>query len=71
MFLQRADYSIEVQVVPAKGFGEASRRDILQVVKANLPNLEVNLSIVERIPRTKANKWRPVVTEVQPQGSPA
>ncbi len=71
MFLQRADYSIELQVVPAKGFGDASRRDILQVVKANLPNLEVNLSIVERIPRTKANKWRPVVTEVQPQGSPA
>ena len=68
MFLQRADYTVELRVVPATGFGDAARRDILQTVNANLPNLQVTLSVVDRIPRTKANKWRPVVTEVQPQG---
>jgi phenylacetate-CoA ligase len=71
MFLQRADYTVELQVVPATGFGDTARRDILRTVTANLPNLEVTLSVVDRVPRTKANKWRPVVTEVQRQDGSA
>jgi phenylacetate-CoA ligase len=69
MFVQRADYTVELQIVPKNGFGDAARRDILQTVTTNLPDVDVTLSIVDRIPRTRANKWRPVVTEVQPQGS--
>jgi hypothetical protein len=69
MFLQHADYTVELHVVPADGFGDAARRDILQAVATNLPNVPVTLSIVDRVPRTRANKWRPVVTEVQPRGS--
>ena len=62
MFLQRADYSVELAGRSGEGFGEAARETSSRLVKANLPNLEVTLSIVDRIPRTKANKWRPVVT---------
>ena len=69
MFVQRADYTVELHIVPKNGFGDAARRDILQTVTTNLPDVDVTLSIVDRIPRTRANKWRPVVTEVQPQGS--
>ena len=66
MFLQRADYGVEIQVVPRPGFDEGSKDEILRTVAKNLPNLEVRIVEVESIPRTKSNKWRPVVTEVQP-----
>lgn len=66
MFLQRPDYSVELRIVPRGVFGDASRREILSTVAANLPSLDVSLVLVESIPRTRANKWRPVVSEVQP-----
>jgi hypothetical protein len=66
MFLQRADYTVEIKVVPQDRFDEQARAGILRTVAANLPNIDISLSLVESIPRTKANKWRPVVTEVQP-----
>jgi phenylacetate-CoA ligase len=65
MFLQRPDYSIELQVIPQNNFGEDSRRSILEKVEANLPGLRVSIALVESIPRTKANKLRPVVSEVK------
>jgi phenylacetate-CoA ligase len=65
MFLQRPDYSVELQVIPQNNFGEDSRRSILETVEANLPGLPVSLALVESIPRTKANKLRPVVSEVK------
>lgn len=68
MFLQRSNYSVELQIVPRNGFGEDARRGILATVAANLPSLEVSLVLVDNIPRTKANKWRPVVSEVQHAG---
>jgi phenylacetate-CoA ligase len=68
MLLQRSDYSVELQIVPRNGFGEDARQGILSTVAANLPNLEISLVLVENIPRTKANKWRPVVSEVQHAG---
>jgi phenylacetate-CoA ligase len=67
MFLQRPDYSIEIKVVPQKGFDDDSRKSILSTVTANLPGLEVRIVEVESIPRTKANKLRPVVSEVTQQ----
>ena len=68
MFLQRSDYSVELQIVPRNGFGEDARRGILSTVAANLPSLDVSLVLVDNIPRTKANKRRPVVSEVQHAG---
>ena len=65
MFLQRPDYSVELQVIPQNNFGEDSRRGILETVEANLPGLAVSLALVQSIPRTRANKLRPVVSEVK------
>ena len=65
MFLQRPDYSVELQVIPQNNFNEDARQSILETVAANLPGLLVSLALVESIPRTKANKLRPVVSEVK------
>ena len=35
-------------------------------VEANLPGLALEIVTVDSIPRTRANKWRPVVSEVEP-----
>ncbi|MGI9067125.1 MAG: hypothetical protein ACR2HX_12075 [Pyrinomonadaceae bacterium] len=67
MFLQKPDYSIEIRVVPKNGFDDESRKSILSTVGANLPGLEVRIVEVESIPRTKANKLCPVVSEVTQQ----
>lgn len=66
MLMQRSDYSVELQVVAKGGFGEDARASILNVITANLPGLSVSVVPVAEIPRTKANKWRPVVSEVRP-----
>jgi hypothetical protein len=52
-------------VIPQNNFGEDSRRSILETVEANLPGLRVSLALVQSIPRTRANKLRPVVSEVE------
>ena len=65
MFLQRSDYSVELQIVPRSGFGEDNRARILSTVAANLPTLDISVVVVDQIPRTTANKWRPVVSEVE------
>jgi phenylacetate-CoA ligase len=69
MLFQRADYSVELRLVPKNGFAEESRRRVHETVAANLPGLDLSVVLVESIPRTKANKWRPVVSEVQPKKS--
>ena len=67
MFLQRADYTVELQVVPKNGFAEDARREISATIAANLPGLAFEIVTVDSIPRTRANKWRPVVSEVKEQ----
>lgn len=64
MLRQRADYSVELEIVPKRGFGEESRRMIQETMAANLPGLPLRVVLVERVERTRANKWRPVVSEV-------
>jgi phenylacetate-CoA ligase len=64
MFHQRADYSVLLKIVPKDNFSTDNRRAIQETVSANLPGLDVRLELVDDIPRTKANKWRPVLTEV-------
>ena len=65
MFTQRRDYSVEIKIVPKTEFNDINRRQILATVQANLPGLQVATALVDEIPRTKANKWRPVVSEVE------
>ena len=65
MFTQRRDYSVEIKIVPRTDFSDHSRRQILATVQANLPGLNIATALVDEIPRTKANKWRPVVSEVE------
>ena len=66
MFLQRADYTVELRVVPKGVFDEDARRRVSAAVAANLPGLAFEIVTVDSIPRTRANKWRPVVSEVEP-----
>jgi phenylacetate-CoA ligase len=65
MFTQRCDYSVEIKIVPKSEFSDHSRRHMLATVQANLPGLKIAAALVDEIPRTKANKWRPVVSEVE------
>ena len=60
---QDRDYSVTVRVAPASGFDRSSGDDILKVLRANLPGLPVALLVEDEIPRTKANKWRPVSSD--------
>jgi phenylacetate-CoA ligase len=69
MFLQRSDYSIEIQVVPRSEFGEDSRRVILQTVTENLPGIPVELVLVDEVRRISASKLRPIVSEVERAGT--
>ena len=64
MFVQRPDYSVEISIAPKTGFSKDANESILETVRANLPGLEISSQLVDEIPRTKANKWRPVVSEV-------
>ena len=62
--VQRADYSILVRVVPLEGFDDSARRQILEVIEANLPGLRSEIQLDSAIERTASNKWRPVISEV-------
>ncbi len=62
---QSADYSVELSIVPKNGFDEGEKARILRTVQSNLVELPIELKVVEEIPRTKANKWRPVLSEVK------
>ena len=68
MLYQSEDYSVELRIVPREGFGADSRAAIREVVAANLPGVDVSVVTVENLPRTKANKWRPVMSEVAAGG---
>jgi phenylacetate-CoA ligase len=68
MFVQRADYSVEISIAPRSGFSQEGNERILATVRANLPGLRVNTVLVDEVPRTAANKWRPVVSEVNASG---
>jgi len=64
MVLQHADFSVEVKIAPKAGFNDSANQDILSTIRLNLPGLKVTSMIVEQVPRTAANKWRPVLSEV-------
>lgn len=63
--VQRASLDLLIRIVPKDGFDDRTRNAILQLVRANLPGIPVEIALVTDIPRTKANKWRPVISEVE------
>ncbi len=65
VLIQSEDYSVELQVVPKNGFNAENAREIEKIITANLGNLPFNLKKVDEIQRTKANKWRPVISKVK------
>ena len=67
MLIQAEDYSVELQIIPKNGFDAEEKAAIIRTIAANLEGLPVNLKQVEAIPRTKANKWRPVMSKVNIQ----
>lgn len=62
--VQRADYSLVLRYVPEPEFAAPHAASITENLAKNLPGITVTLEAVAEIPRTKANKWRPVVSEV-------
>jgi phenylacetate-CoA ligase len=62
--VQHADFSVVVRIVPRSGFTDESRKSIHRIIAANLPGLNVSLQLVEHIQRSAANKWRPVISEI-------
>jgi phenylacetate-CoA ligase len=65
MLVQASNYDVELQIVPKNGFDAAQQREVLQTIQANLEDVPVTLKMVRSIERTRANKWRPVVSEVR------
>ena len=61
---QRRDYSIELQLVPQQEFDDRSLLKIQEILTANLPGLPIKIELKESVVRTKSNKWRPVISEV-------
>lgn len=67
---QAADYSIEVVLVPNTGYEPSHGDAILAVLQLNLPGLPMHLTIANEIPRSGANKWRPVLSHVAAAAHP-
>jgi len=65
MVVQSEDYSVMVQIVPEPCFTTKDRAAMLSTIQSNLPGLPVEILFAESIPKTKANKWRPVTTDVK------
>lgn len=61
---QSADYSVRVRFVPTAVFGASHRAELEANLAANLPGIRVTVDEVDAILRTRANKWRPVTSEV-------
>lgn len=64
LVVQSEDYSLEVKIVPQKEFGPVDLESLRKIIESNLPGLPVEILMVECIPKTLANKWRPVVSRV-------
>ncbi|HXI22210.1 MAG TPA: hypothetical protein VNH46_14040, partial [Gemmatimonadales bacterium] len=61
---QKRDFSVVVRIVPTAEFGPSHRAALAANLAANLPGVAFAVETVDAIPRTRANKWRPVVSEL-------
>jgi phenylacetate-CoA ligase len=62
---QFEDFRVELRVVPAGDFSEDHREYALRTLRANLGSIPVEVRLVDQLPRTAANKLRPVISEVE------
>lgn len=60
---QAADYSIDVAIVPGADYTPDAAARVAQVLGGNLPGIPIHVHTTDAIPRSAANKWRPVITE--------
>ena len=63
--VQTDDTKVTVRLVPGATFGEGNRAGILQALRANLDGLSVSLELCTALERTRANKVRAVVSEIE------
>ncbi|HEY1939986.1 MAG TPA: hypothetical protein VGJ33_18810 [Candidatus Angelobacter sp.] len=66
MVVQDRDFGVEVKIVPSSEFSKECHKSILNTIEKNLPGLRVTIKLSDSIPRTKANKWRPVLSHASP-----
>lgn len=65
--IQEALNHIHVKVVATEGYGESDDRDIIHRVQQRLgSSVEVTVECVPSIPRTKAGKFKAVISSVKP-----
>jgi phenylacetate-CoA ligase len=62
--LQRADLSVEVRLVTLPSFTLEDMEVIRSSIRGLLPGLHVDIVQVDELPRTRAGKLRPVISEV-------
>ncbi|HEX4934190.1 MAG TPA: hypothetical protein VFV33_13465, partial [Gemmatimonadaceae bacterium] len=69
---QQPDFALEVFLVPNEGYESAHGAQILEVLAQNLPGLPMALRLVDAVPHSRSNKWRPVHSLVPvPEGTPS
>jgi phenylacetate-CoA ligase len=67
--IQEAIDRIRCKVVPTKDFDEADRDDIAHRIRQRLGNtVQVVVECVETIPRTKAGKFKAVISQLSERG---
>lgn len=66
---QAPDHSIELRLVPTEAFDAAAESAIIRTVRPNVGELPIRVRLVDAIPRTTANKWRPVLSDAAPARS--
>jgi phenylacetate-CoA ligase len=65
MFVQEENFSVELQIVPRPELSQVKRDEIEKIVSLNLRGIPLSIRLVDSIERTRANKWRPVVSKVR------
>jgi phenylacetate-CoA ligase len=65
--VQGEDFTIDVYVVPASGYEMKHGMLVADTLRGNVGGVDVRVRQVAEIPRTAANKWRPVVSHVRPE----
>ena len=68
--IQESLHRIRVKVVPTGGFSEADVQDVIHRVQQRLGNsVEVIVTTVDHVPRTKAGKYKAVVSLLNTQSN--
>ena len=70
MVVQAPDYSVEMLIVPAPDFNEIFRERLMKSMANSLAGLPFSIKLVDAIPKTEANKWRPVISHVLAHEAP-